>query len=316
MSEARHGLGWWLRSLVWLALLAGLTVVSLLGYWGDQHWKLDLFSHTRLQYLVAASGLAVCLVIVRRWFLMLLTVAVLLLNAWEVFSIPGRVPLHNPQQVYRAMSINVYSGNPQISRVVDYIRSEAPDFLALIEINGDWREPLEGLKDLLPHQEIKIWSSDFGYALLSKYPFTEKTFGYIATGTLAREVQTPQGKLLLLQVHPLAPTNERAWKWRNESLTKIADFCAMQEQPLLLLGDMNCSPWSPNFKNFLQTSGLHQPDVRWLPRRTWPAGHPWLWTPIDHILLSYPLAAIDEWVGPYVGSDHYPVVCDFVFASP
>lgn len=315
MPEGRHGCIWWLGSLFWGALLLGLGAVCLLGYGGAMDWRLDLFAHFRLQYLLAALILSLLLFLLRRWFLFFFALCLLLLNAVEVLR---EAPNASPQPgatIYRALSVNVYSGNSNVQDALDYIERMDADFIALIEITGLWREALEQLNKRYPYQEVRVWGDDFGYALLSKYPFTARDFAYVASGSLAREVETPSGRLILLQCHPLAPMNERAWQWRNEMLQKIALFCAEADAPVLALGDFNCTPWSPHFKAFLEVSGLQLPGVGWGLRRTWPAGRPWLWIPIDHVLLSPPLVASDGGVGPDVGSDHHPVWLDFLWAD-
>ncbi|WOO41911.1 endonuclease/exonuclease/phosphatase family protein [Rubellicoccus peritrichatus] len=315
-TKARKSHWLWraIKTLFWIIVLLIVTGFSVVGYWGETNWHLDTLSHFRLQYFAAAAGLFLLLLFFRRWVLLCFATALLAFNAWTVFSIPDFRELDG-LPVYRAVSINVYSGNPHINLVIDFIKKEKPDFVALIEIKGTWRPALEALKADYPYQEVKIWGHDFGYCLLSRYPFTDRKFGYVATGSLVREIETPSGRFVLLQAHPLSPTNEKAWKWRNQTFESLAKFAKTIDEPILLLGDMNCTPWSPNFQKFTEESGLHTPNVRWLPRRTWPNAQPFLWIPIDHFFLSDGLVAVDERVGSSVGSDHYPIVLDFAFEA-
>lgn len=309
-KKPQHWIWRGIKTLFWIGALLIVAGFSVAGYWGETNWRLDTLSHFRLQYFVGAAGLFLLLLFFRRWFLLFFALILLGFNTWTIVTIP-KIGEIEGLPVYRAASINVYSKNPHINLVVDFIEKEKPDFVALIEITGAWRQALESLKETYPYQEVKIWGHDFGYCLLSRYPFTDRKFGYVATGSLVREVETPSGQFILLQAHPLSPTTEKAWKWRNQTLEALAKFCQKTDEPILLLGDLNCTPWSPNFQKFVDESGLRPPEVNWLPRRTWPNAQPFLWIPIDHFLLSEGLLGINEWVGSSVGSDHYPIVLDF-----
>lgn len=312
--KAKRGLGWWLWGSLWLLILAILTAFSLAGFWGREGWRLDALAHFRLQYLAASAVLGLMLIWRRRWLLLIPALALALLNAYWVFNWPANPGLWR-EPALKAISINVYSRNDDIERVVAYLEEEQPDFVALIEITGAWRPSLEQLKERFPFQEVRIYGDTFGSALLSSHPMTERTYPYAGVGSIAKEVQTPSGMLTLLLVHPLAPVNEKAWTWRNQTLQQIVAFCKETDGPILALGDYNCTPWSPVFQDFLKASGLSLPDARALPRRTWPAGKPWFWIPIDHFLLTADLTALAEWTGPSVGSDHYPIGLIFAFSG-
>jgi endonuclease/exonuclease/phosphatase family metal-dependent hydrolase len=43
---------------------------------------------------------------------------------------------------------------------------------------------------------------------------------------------------------------------------------------------------------------------------SWPVGLWPLALPIDHCLVSEKVEVVDRWMGPDVGSDHYPLVVD------
>jgi endonuclease/exonuclease/phosphatase (EEP) superfamily protein YafD len=81
----------------------------------------------------------------------------------------------------------------------------------------------------------------------------------------------------------------------------------------VLLGDFNCTPWSPVFRDLVTTAGLRSTAMgvglsptwfsRWLP----------LGLTVDHILVGTAINAQGHEVGRDVGSDHFPVVADLVF---
>ena len=73
---------------------------------------------------------------------------------------------------------------------------------------------------------------------------------------------------------------------RNEQLLKLAEFARQTPHPLLLLGDLNLTPWSPYFERLLAGSGLRDSrDGRGL-FPTWPVGWPPLWIPVSYTHLD------------------------------
>src|SRR5262245_25992548 len=80
--------------------------------------------------------------------------------------------------------------------------------------------------------------------------------------------------------------------------------------PVIMLGDFNCTPWSPAFAELEARSRLRNSQLGFGTNPTWPTYLPGMQLPIDHCLLSASLVAVDRFVGPAFGSDHYPLVVD------
>ena len=104
-------------------------------------------------------------------------------------------------------------------------------------------------------------------------------------------------------------------RMRDQQLAIIADALRRLDEPVLLLGDLNVSPWSYHFKRLLRQSGLRDGTLGKGFQPTWPTSLLPLLIPIDHCLYSLGIHVVYRIVGKDVGSDHYPVVVDFVFAG-
>lgn len=296
-----------------MTLLAGLLAAfSILPYWAEADWRIDLLSHFRMQYAITGICLGIVLLLCRRFVLL---TAVLLVTAYNfslVFTAGSRPKPVLEQPAYRIMSLNTYKRNDDVASILALIERESPHIVGLLELSAHWRDSIELLEKMYPYHKSKIQRSGFGMALYSKYPISDDRFEYAGVQTLAAQVQLETGPLLVVLAHTMSPTEADHWRWRNQSLEQMAVFMGRRSgQPRILMGDLNITPWSPFFQNLLQTSGMSQPSVRILPRRTWPADNPLLWIPIDHILVSREIHSLREWTGPDVGSDHYPVFLDF-----
>ena len=82
----------------------------------------------------------------------------------------------------------------------------------------------------------------------------------------------------------------------------------------MVVGDLNTSPWSPVFHDLLRASGLRDGRAGHGIQPTWPSLFPLLWTPIDHCLVSRGLIVQRFQRGPYVGSDHFPLIVDITLS--
>ena len=101
---------------------------------------------------------------------------------------------------------------------------------------------------------------------------------------------------------------------RNKMFRQLgAEIARDADQPrTLLLGDLNCTPWSVWFHSLLQESGLRDSAIghglwpTWYALPTILAG-----IPIDHALVGGQIEVLRRHVGPYLGSDHRPLTMDF-----
>lgn len=95
---------------------------------------------------------------------------------------------------------------------------------------------------------------------------------------------------------------------RDAALDQAAGIARDSDLPVILLGDLNLTPDSPEFTRLLDESALR--DVvsgrRWRP--TWQASFWPLALRIDHVLVSPQLCVEAVEVGPSIGSDHRPVI--------
>lgn len=300
--------------VVYGVLLPGTLLgiaLSLAGLWGAEEWRLDLVSHFRMQYCLLLSVCGLLLIMLRARVLALLAIGFAVWNATLFVSWP-QPPQLREGNVYKAVAFNMKAHNKAVEQMQAWIEHENPDLLVLIEATHTQRKLYNALGTLYPHRIDRLTGGGFGMVLLSKYPAElMRGSSWPGVGSNPFRVELPEGPLTLVGFHPQAPVGEKAWEWRNRSLRDLARYCREQDGPLLALGDMNCSPWSPFYQKFIEESGLHPPNVRWLPRRTWPSDFMPLWIPIDQFFISDHIQPIAEWTGAPCGSDHYPIVLLF-----
>jgi endonuclease/exonuclease/phosphatase (EEP) superfamily protein YafD len=111
----------------------------------------------------------------------------------------------------------------------------------------------------------------------------------------------------LLATHPVPPVGAEYTELRNRQLTEISTFLADSFGPVILVGDLNTTPWSPAFKDLLQVTGLQNSMKGFGIQPSWPSFIPPLWIPLDHLLHSPDLSIQTRKAGPDIGSDHFPL---------
>lgn len=299
-----------------------ICTASLIGFGGQLWWVFELASHFRLQYALAL-GLCLPLLLYRRryrWATVFGVFAVL--NA--MLLAPRLLPLAKAaahpdtgQASFRVLLANVNAANRDYSKMRRAILKYEPDFIVLLEVTPWLLERLTEFDGRYPHRAVAPREDNFGIALLGRQPFLRAKimqFGTAGLPSITVEIAVGEHRLILVGTHPLPPVSADAARDRNEQLATLALFAQQARHPLLLLGDLNVSPWSPYFARLLAASGLHDSaDGRGiLP--SWPVGLAPLWIPIDHALYSDGIEILRRETGSTLGSDHYPVIVDFRLA--
>lgn len=178
------------------------------------------------------------------------------------------------------------------------------------EYSSRWGHLQEALKEEYPHQISEVREDNFGMALVSKREFlSEEVFFFTdeILPSLGVEFFFMKKKVFLLATHPMPPAGAENTDLRNRQLLEVGNFLADSSGSIILVGDLNTSPWSPVFKNLQGVTGLQNSMKGFGIQPTWPAFIPPLWVPLDHLLHSPDFYVKSRKIGPDVGSDHFPL---------
>ncbi len=118
--------------------------------------------------------------------------------------------------------------------------------------------------------------------------------------------------LTVIGTHPVPPAGTEYTGLRNRHLAGIPGFVKKAGTPVLLLGDLNTTPWNHAFRKLLKESGLVNSARGFGIKPTWPSFFWPAMIPLDHCLHSAEVLITGHLVGQNTGSDHYPLVVDFV----
>ncbi len=321
MIQFSHGIKEFLRfrlSLWGLITAAGTLTVgfTLVAFLAPYYWLFDVFTHFRVQYCLGLA-LAALLLLFPRHF-----ITSGLFGIFSLFNLAVIVPLYlgvpvqetTPKTTLRAFlsNVNMYRGDPW--HVGQAIKKFNPDLVVLEEVNDHWVRRLRRFMTVYPYVKLETRNDCMGMSLYSKLPIKWAEVFHMGSMRLpwvAATLETEKGDFHVITVRTLPPFNEHTSKIRNNLLARIPGMVQSATAPVLLLGDLNITPWSPHFKHLLAESGLKDSSQGRGVQPTWPTGHYLFMIPIDHCLHTDGITIADKQVGPYIGSDHYPVIVDF-----
>jgi len=250
---------------------------------------------TRVRSLIGATAILLAVI-----FVLLLT------------GLTGRAPEApaDSTRFLRVATFNLWGGNEHTQAITKFLFETDADAVVLQEVRDIHKGLLARLDTHYPYHV-----GDNGLVILSKYPI-------IADGRIDRAGEPPWMSLIvrwvkldvngkeveLAGVHLARPFYPDLQQGDILALTR---FVREQRGPLILAGDFNMTPWTVKLKGFTAATALHRFNsfcptwpMRWRHTRLLP------FVPIDNVFASRHFASLGMTVGPYLGSDHRPVVAD------
>ncbi|MBI3922571.1 MAG: endonuclease/exonuclease/phosphatase family protein [Armatimonadetes bacterium] len=309
-------LGLFLRAVVflctWVVCIVPVTLfVS--SYLGRYFYTFDLACHFRVQYVAILTPGTLAFLCLRRWASAAVTGLLVLIGLMSFAPFyHGNPELPPPRApVCRIVSVNAHKGGRTYRQVRSFLRSASPTVIVLEEVDAEW---MDRLLDLMPYWVKEPRSNDFGIAIGSAVPVLgSRRIKEPATDipSLVAHLSFHGKVFTVVGAHPPPPMDHRRWQARNRQLEQIAKTIKEMDGPVLLAGDLNITPWSPFFSDLLKQSGLGDSRLHNGLQPSWPTVlPPCLRIPLDHCLVSPEVTVIRRRLGPYVGSDHLPVIVD------
>ena len=306
------------RFLVQLANVGGglCAVAAAIGLMGKWHWFAELFTNFPLQY---AGGLLVSgcgLVVLGKKTTGKMFLALGCLNLY--FVLPIYLPTANGVSkasgpATRILLSNVLTTNPNKDLALKTYQTSDADILVLLEFDHEWQKACrEKLSRDYPFQLERPQNDNFGMACYSK--LSPKTFEVIGLGryslmAMLLEFEIEGAPLTLIAAHPLPPVREANARDRNLYLSEIAELAAGKPN-VVLVGDLNLTPYSPYFKDLIRSGQLQDSRQGFGIGASFPTDSWLLRIPIDHVLVGEKVSVADRKILRSIGSDHFPIQID------
>lgn len=297
------------------AAAACLIGLSLLQFFAEAHFLFELLTHFKVAYGVCALLTAIAFVWVRRWFWAALMVACCLVNA--VWIMPWYVNAHprameSSRSSIKLLLANVQSSNTQTAPLLALIKAEKPDFIVLQEVNKRWSAAMAELAGSYPFRLEIVRGDNFGIAAYATKAWADaRSIPSPPLGFPTLVVDRAAGhSLRLVTTHPHTPVGQWGYDARNTQILSLVELVNESELPVLVIGDLNATLWSPVIDELEKLTGLRniRQGIGIVP--TWPTWFAPLMIPIDQGLHTPGITIRDVRAGPHIGSDHLPLLVE------
>jgi endonuclease/exonuclease/phosphatase (EEP) superfamily protein YafD len=303
-------------------------MLTIVGFMGQLWWVFDLASHFRPQYFIALVILVVLFAKEKKWKSTGVGIICGLANFMLISPYIGTINsvTEANQSQLRILSMNLNHNNSSYKKAQLLIKKTQPSVLILQELDNSWEKGLGETLAKFPYSaklpENTMYGVDFiipnflipkeelFIGLFSHLPFerimTDRSDFYIkGSFKLKEKIFT------LFGVHLTSPVGRVRSDARNKQLALLVEEIQKKNQPTVVVGDFNITPWSHYFEEFIQKSRLRDTRKGLGVYPTWPTLFPPLSIPIDHSLTSNGIKVGSFSSGPSFGSDHLPTILDF-----
>jgi endonuclease/exonuclease/phosphatase (EEP) superfamily protein YafD len=281
-------------------------------------WRPDLFQHLRLHLLVLALPFLILALASRCWAsAAALLLAVGLAGAPVAVAWTQLAPMaaaDEPGTKLRVMTFNLAWSNGNLDAIEKEIVDADPDLLFLTEVANRHAPLLERLAARYPNRERALTDQFFGRVPLG-------AMQRIATQQYASlwvvESDLAGRKLTIFGGHPYPPIGDD-WDrvnalWFSQTRAELAFIEGQNAEDrgaVILLGDLNATPWCERLRDLLHYGKLKRAGG-WLG--TWPTDVPgWAGIPIDQVLISDDFRVLGRSTTSGAGSDHRALVVDLL----
>ena len=287
----------------------GLACLMLLA---RLHWFLEILTHFRIP---AAIGLLLFIVLLLLAKSFKLSLAVTLFFLLQLIALSYHyLPFLKDRRTgsgpkLKVITFNVFTANLKREQTLKFLSAQDADLICLQEVDQEWVTALKPLSATHPHALEYPRSDNFGLLILSKHPVNNHQIDNspsLGTPYLTAQITWNNTDITVINAHPLAPLSAKEAQFRNTTLARIHQDASTTQTPLIVLGDFNCSAYSPYFTPLKKT--LHDPSRGRGYSVTWRRGNPLLGIPIDHLLHSDHFVCSSRQIGPRLGSDHSPII--------
>ena len=296
-----------LKKLLALAL-AGFfflqTILSLAKTW----WFFELFVHYAHYYALLGTILALLSLNRRHWNFALLFLTFTSIHLGTLRPYLNLQTHSDKTPTLTILSSNFYYTNENFAELAPILAEENPDLFMIHEAGDQWTEGIELFRADYPYIDLTDQLGVQGIAMASRIP---GTFTEIPLGSKFGLEFTPEdGSYRVLGVHPAAPLTPTWAEERNAQFADLATYVNSSQIPTVIMGDFNCTPWSPYLIELMQNAALTDARLGFGLTPTWHAHNAFFKIPIDHALLSEGWELIDFHRTESIAADHFPIVVE------
>jgi endonuclease/exonuclease/phosphatase (EEP) superfamily protein YafD len=318
----------------WLSLIAcfaivGITAIALLSPRLAWRFPWEILSHFQAQYFIVVLLFTIGLALARRKRELWIGLACCAILTAQILPwyLPPRSLLPQPEANLRVLVANLNTQNHSHDQVLALVKKEKPDIAVFMEVGDVWVDQLNTLSDLLPYSFGRPNPYNLGLMVYSKQPLSEpqiQFFGVEKNISVVGQLAIAGKTISLIATHPLPPAKASFFHLRNRQLEQVSQYIKTLSTPVVMVGDLNLSMWSPYYRRLINQTGFKNARQGFGILPTWPTHGTFIIPtaiaglfsiPLDHCLLSPSIRVTDIRTDGDTGSDHRPVIVDLRVAA-
>ncbi len=319
-------------SILWLFSFSLLLIIFLLRWWpGDQLLIVRVVNYSMpwLLILLVPSLLAASIADRKLLAVTLALSTIFIVIAHAKLFINKKQEISIGYPIIKVMSYNVWSRNLDLPGTVRVIEQANPDILLVQELTpANFEKISKSLSNLFPAAVGSVtYDAKTFLATFSRYPLTPLPM--TIKGPVQKTViQTPAGPVTVFNVHFLRTVLRHRSNWQRLTIqikTVISEEIARTSGPLIIGGDFNTTDQTQTYRlvsdrlrNAHREAGygfgftFPAPSRKLKGRITLPP-----LVRIDHLFYNDKLVAHRAGtLSDAGGSDHFPIIAEFLLTAP
>jgi endonuclease/exonuclease/phosphatase (EEP) superfamily protein YafD len=305
-----------------LTAIVALAIAALTGagFAARAAWTFDLAASFRPQYAVIAGAAAIVLLVRRRLALAGGAAAVALLNAALVVPLYfGGATTPADASSLTMVSHNLNGVDDRIEEIVTALPEEDADILIYFESPHVLRDEVAAVESPYEVAFSNRGDDDVNLLVLSRIPVVGARMLDLGSEsrseTVTVELAIDGAPIHVLGIRTRSPREPERAEVRRDELTAVQEWVRAQDDPVVVIGDLNATPWHPDFRDLVAGAELRNSQRGFGIQPTWPTWFPPAMIPIDHALHTEDLVAVDRELGEHHGSPHRALRVEYALAA-
>jgi endonuclease/exonuclease/phosphatase (EEP) superfamily protein YafD len=295
-----------------VALLASTVIAWTLG---GRWWIGELLANLPVQHALAFAILLVAGTGLRSGRMVGAAAAGLVVNLAIVLPVVTALATNEPAppaEDASSLQLTFHNTKYRVRRtdVRSYLGQRADDVVVLSLVSGLWATEIEdGALGLEPRAGSGTgFGNDLEMILLVRDPE--------ARVVVHRPTDDPRDAIFqvtldldgipvhVLASHPVSPLTPTRAGQRDRALERLSLLARDLDGPVVIIGDLNATPWSPRLQALLYDAALVDSQLGHGLQPSYPADRGIFGLAIDQVLHTRELTTLDRELGPAFGSDH------------
>lgn len=239
-------------------------------------------------------------------------------------TVPDAVEMNFSEDItFSVLLANVLITNKESGKLLEIIRENNPDLILVMEVNEWWISELQELKQHYRYFMEYPLDNAYGIALYSKLELKEQRIEFFngdgVPSIHTTVVMSSGGDIKFHGMHPVPPVPSSKYPdnvgEEEVALLKVAKTVATDTMPSIVAGDFNDVSWSKTSRMFESNGNLNNVRLGRGFYNTYDAKSLILRWPLDHYFVTGEFAVLNLERLPKFGSDHFPMLAEFVLAE-